>query len=183
MKELLQSRLRLTFFVLILGASLQAQDHKVAFSLTGGYVQDGFGGMAALDYKINEYDYLQFSILTNFTNLELENLDVPVNLYAFNTGFYFDVLRNNLRTISISIGAGGTVGYETINKGEEVIETGESLSIGNQFVYGAYAGIDLDIFIIPTISIHIKANETYHINSDIGALSPYIGVGIKLILL
>jgi len=49
-------------------------------------------------------------------------------------------------------------------------------------VFGAYVGLDADIFVSPVIALNIKLNETYHFNSEIGELTPYAGLGIKLIL-
>lgn len=162
---------------------MMAQSHKLDLALTGGYVQDGFGGMATLDYKVNEFDFIQLNVHANFTNKDVEGVNVPVDLYSFNAGFFFDILRNNARTFALSIGAGGTVGQEIINGNDENLSSGQILGIEtNTIVFGAYAGIDADIFLIPTIAINVKINEIYHANSEIGSLSPYAGLGIKLIL-
>ncbi|MBW1295101.1 conjugal transfer protein TraO [Aquimarina litoralis] len=184
MKKLFANK-TLLLLLFIVGSSLSSysQSHKLALSLTGGYVDSGFGGLATLDYKVNEFDYLQFGLQGNFTNLEVQNIDVPVNLYAFNAGFFFDVLRNNKRTFALSLGAGGTVGSEIINSGDTKLENNQDLDLDpSKIVFGAYAGIDADIFLIPTIAINIKAQEIYHFNSEIGELTPYFGVGVKLIL-
>jgi len=175
-----------TVLVVILSISIHqvnAQSHKVALSLTGGIVQDGFGGLVTIDYKVNEFDYLQFNVQGNFTNLELSGIDVPVTLYSFNPGFFFDVLRNNSRTFALSLGAGGVIGTETINKGEQALENSQILNIEtNTLIFGAYAGLDADIFLSSVATLNIKLNEYYHANSEVGALTPYAGIGIKLII-
>ncbi|MBQ4821930.1 conjugal transfer protein TraO [Aquimarina sp. MMG016] len=182
MKIQLINKLLLVFIISVFTHSLNAQSHKTDLSLTGGIVQDGFGVVATLDYKVNDFDFLQFNVQASFSNLEVQDVDVPVNLYAFNPGFFFDVIRNNSRKFALSLGAGATLGYEVINNGDDKLDNGQLLLIDSKFVYGAYAGIDADIFIIPTFTINIKINEMYHVNSDIGEFSPYIGVGGKLIL-
>ena len=160
-----------------------AQSHKLAFSITGGIVQDGFSGMVTGDYKVNEFDFIQFSIQGSFANLEQNNIDIPVDTYSFNTGFFFDILRNNSRTFALSLGAGGTIGYESINNGDQTLENNQILNIEtDNVVFGAYVGLDADIFVSPVIALNIKLNETYHFNSEIGELTPYAGLGIKLIL-
>ncbi|WP_378172807.1 conjugal transfer protein TraO [Aquimarina sp. SS2-1] len=163
--------------------SLLGQSHKIALSLTGGIVQDGFSGVVTGDYKVNEFDYLQFNIQSSFATLEQNNIDIPVNTYSFNVGFFFDILRNNSRTFALSLGAGGTIGYETINDGNKSIGGNQILNLKTKnTIYGAYAGIDADIFISPIVAINIKLNEVYHINSDIGEFTPYAGLGVKLII-
>ncbi|WP_299220777.1 conjugal transfer protein TraO [uncultured Aquimarina sp.] len=162
---------------------LFAQSHKIALSLTGGVVQDGFGGMITGDYKVNEFDYLQFNVQASFATFEQNSIDIPVDTYSFNAGFFFDILRNNSRTFALSLGAGGTIGYETINNDDPNIAVNQILNIKtNTLVYGAYAGLDADLFISPVVAINIKLNETYHVNSEIGEFTPYAGLGVKLII-
>ena len=175
-------------YILIIGILLwtnisSAQSHKTAFSVNAGIVTDGFGGSATLDYKINDFDYLQFNVLVSFFDLELDAIEIPVNTYSFNPGFFFDVIRNNSRTFALGLGVGGIIGYENINKGEQTLENNQILDIETDIViFGAYVGLDMDIFISPLVSINIKANENYHANSEIGEFIPYAGLGIKLIL-
>ncbi|WP_299248367.1 conjugal transfer protein TraO [uncultured Aquimarina sp.] len=163
--------------------TLFAQSHKIALSFTGGIVQDGFGGMITGDYKVNEFDYLQFNIQASFATFEQNNIDIPVDTYSFNAGFFFDVLRNNSRTFALSLGAGGIIGYETINDNDPNIDLNQILNIEtNTLVYGAYAGLDADLFVSPVVAINFKLNETYHVNSEIGEFTPYAGLGVKLII-
>ncbi|WP_299188861.1 conjugal transfer protein TraO [uncultured Aquimarina sp.] len=172
-----------TFVLWSYSNSLLAQSHKVAFSINGGIVQDGFSGMITGDYKVNEFDYIQFNLQGSFTTLEQNNIDIPINTYSFNAGFFFDILRNNSRTFAFALGGGGTIGYEIINDGDNNIGNNQILTVETEnLVYGAYAGVDADIFLSPVITLNIKVNETYHFNSEIGELTPYAGIGIKLIL-
>lgn len=176
------NKLLLLSFLFISMLTIHGQDHKLATSFTGGYVSGGFGGMVTVDYKINEFDYIQLNAQANFTKLEYSGMNVPVNLYSFSPGFFYDVLRNNSRVVAISVGGGGTVGYEIINKGDDRLENDAVLLTENKVVFGAYVGLDADVFIIPTIALNIRINEFYHINSDIGKFTPYMGLGVKLIL-
>lgn len=162
---------------------ITAQSHKLAVTVTGGIVQDGFGATIAADYKVNEFDYLQFNLQGSFASFEQNNADIPVDTYSFTTGFFFDILRNNSRTFSLSLGAGGLIGYEIINDNDTNLPNNQLLAIEtNQVIYGAYAGLDVDFFISPVITIYLKLNELYHVNSEIGEFTPYAGLGIKLIL-
>ncbi len=166
-----------------LGTLFYSKHHNIAVTATGGMAQEGTGGMIALDYKINRYDFVQFGVSTTFSDFPFEETSVPINAYSFNTGFFYDLFRNNSRIIAVAIGAGGVAGYEIINNDDQEVEGGRILNIKNKFIYGPYAGIDIDIFITQIISLTIKTYEFYHINSDIGNLTPYIGAGIKLIVL
>jgi len=113
MKKNLVNRSLLIALLFVTSMSSFSQSHKMALSLTGGYVDGGFGALAALDYKVNDFDYLQFGVQTNFTKIDANEIKVPVSLYAFNAGFFFDVIRKNNRTFALALGAGATAGSET----------------------------------------------------------------------
>lgn len=163
--------------------NVSAQSYKMALSLTGGIVQDGFSGMVTADFKVNEFDYLQLNVQGSFTNLEVNNVDIPVTVYSFNPGFFFDILRNNSRKFALGLGAGGIIGSEVINNGDKTVENEFDLATEtNTIIFGAYVGLDADIFISPVIALNIKLNEMYHANSEIGSFTPYAGLGIKLII-
>ncbi|WP_025742034.1 conjugal transfer protein TraO [Aquimarina pacifica] len=185
----MKKRLANTYLILAIifatSFSVHAQSHKMAFSLTGGYVQNGFAGMVTVDYKKNEFDYFQFSLQGSFSDLENGDIDIPVSLYSLNAGYFYDLLRNNNRKYAIALGGGATVGYEVINEGDDVLENGDVLSENvepSTAVFGVYFGLDADIFLKPTVAINFKANETYHFNSEVGDFTPYLGLGVKLIL-
>ena len=182
-KKNLVNKSLLIAFILFSSISMYSQSHKTALSLNGGYVGEGFGGIVSFDYKVNEFDYIELSLQGNFTDLEFNEIDIPVNLYAFNAGFFFDVIRNNKRTFALGLGGGATLGNEIINNGDELLENNQLLNVEtSQFVFGGFVGLDADIFLIPTVALNIKAQEVYHFNSEIGNFTPYLGVGIKLIL-
>ncbi|MBW1298272.1 conjugal transfer protein TraO [Aquimarina litoralis] len=176
-------QLTLLISLIILSNEITAQSHRLAVSITGGIVQDGFAGAITTDYKVNEFDYLQFNLQGSFSSFEQNDVDIPVDTYAFTAGFFFDLLRNNSRTFAISTGAGALIGYEIINNNDTSLPNDLLLNLEtNKTIYGGYAGLDIDFFISPVITIHLKLNEMYHINSEIGEFTPYVGLGIKLIL-
>jgi len=183
MKKMINNKSLIIAIAFISSISMYSQSHKTALSITGGIVDGGFGGLVALDYKVNEFDYLQFSAQANFTDLDFGDIEVPVDLYAFNAGFFFDVIRNNKRKFGLALGGGASVGNEIINGNEEQLENNQLLNIEtSQIVIGAFAGLDADIFLIPTVALNIKAQQIFHFNSEIGDFTPYAGLGIKLIL-
>ena len=43
-------------------------------------------------------------------------------------------------------------------------------------------GVNVDFFVNSFFGIAFKASETYHINSDLGKLIPYVGLGVKFVI-
>jgi len=184
MKSTQVSTLLFASFLFFITTAIQAQRHKLAFTLTGGLAQEGFGGTAAIDYKTNEFDFVQANFITTFSELKYEDIKVPVDIFSFNPGYFFDIIRDNSRYVAIAFGAGGVIGYEIINDNETLLDNSQTLDIKTRkVIFGAFAGLDVDVFIIPTIAATLKVNQNVHFNSDIGKFIPYIGMGIKLILI
>ena len=169
--------------------SIRAQYYTSAISVTAGYVQDGLGTNINFDYKINKFDYLEFGLQGNFGNLTYKEIDIPAQLIAFNTGFYYDIIRNNRRFangkkgFAFCLGAGFQIGSEILNEGETTLNENSTLNFETkQIIFGSFIGANIDYFLNSTIAIAFKITETYHFNSNIGSLSPYAGLGVKIVL-
>jgi hypothetical protein len=46
-------------------------------------------------------------------------------------------------------------------------------------IFGGYLGIDIDYALNDKFSLFTKANQYYHINSDLGTSTSFIGGGLR----
>ena len=81
-----------------------------------------------------------------------------------------------------NVGGGGVIGYEVINNGNNTLDTGAMIDGKSRFIYGIYAGVEWEMVLGNDLSLLIKANEYYHINSDVGNFYPYAGIGLRYFL-
>ncbi len=176
-------RMLMLLFLIGFGA-INAQTYKIGASINGGITDDGFGGIVTFDYKLGWFDYAQLGLQGYQSSKTASTGDeIDVSLSAVNLGVFIDLIGNNNRKIALYLGGGLAAGMEQLNEGEELLPSGAFLKKAKYFIYGGFVGADLDIFIVPTLTLNIKANQYYHINSELGSFNPYAGVGIKLILL
>lgn len=169
--------------MLCLSASY-AQTYTIGASINGGITDEGFGGMVTLDYKIGWFDFAQVGIQSyQAKKMASTGDEIDVDFTAANLGYFVDLIGNNNRKLAIYLGAGLVAGSERLNKGDELLPSGAFLKEAKRFIYGGFVGADLDVFIIPTVTLNFKAYQYYHINSELGNFNPYAGAGIKLILL
>lgn len=176
-------RMLMLLFILSFSAA-SAQTYKIGASINGGITDDGFGGLITFDYKIDWFNYAQAALqVYQSTKTAPTGDEIEINMSAVNLGVFVDLLGNNNRKIAVYLGGGVVGGMEQLNNGEEQLPSGAFLKSAKNFIYGGFVGADLDIFIIPTITLNIKANQYYHVNSELGNFNPYAGIGIKLILL
>lgn len=177
----MKTKILLSFLLICLVQEIRSQDHS-GVEITGGYAQNGFGVSIGYNYYTNRQDYLQAAILYTNSKETYMDIDIPYNLFTFNGAYFFKILSNYSRSLNLSLGGGGVAGYEIVNKGENELTTGALILDKSNFIYGAFAGIELDIYMADELSILLKANEYYHFNSDLGELTPYIGIGLKYLI-
>ncbi len=83
--------------------------------LSGGYVEDGYGGMATFNFHPNRYKYFQVSVLAAFAE-DKGTSDIPYNIFTIQPGlFYRAYISPKRKSFSLHLGGGGLFGYEIIN--------------------------------------------------------------------
>ncbi|SNZ01301.1 conjugal transfer protein TraO [Flagellimonas pacifica] len=157
-------------------------NYASSVGISGGYVEDGFGVMATYNYHLNRDSYAQLSIFAAIAE-DRGTFDIPYNIFTVQPGYFIKVWeQRNFKKYALNIGGGGVIGYEVINNGNNTLETGAIIDAKSQFLFGVYVGVEGEIILGNNFSILIKANEYYHINSDIGHFYPYAGIGLRYFL-
>lgn len=150
--------------------------------LSGGYVEDGYGIMGTFNFHPDRYRYFQISVLAAIAE-DKGTQDIPYNIFTIQPGIYYRVfVAPRKRNFSLFLGGGGLFGYEVINNGSNELPSGALINAKSQFVYGLYVGMEAEVGISNDFSLLIKANEYYHINSDVGNFYPYAGIGLRYFL-
>ena len=169
-------------FLIPLSNTSNAQDGAVAF--TGGITSGGFGSLISYNYYWDRYqtDFIQGSILLTNSYQKTNDIKVPYNEFTLNIGYYKNIFENRSGALKIAAGVGGVFGYEAVNNGNNELPDGSIILSNSNFIYGAFAGLDIDIFLTDKYSLVLKANEYYHANSKLGEFMPYIGTGVRIFL-
>ena len=173
-----------TFLALLMLCLANAQNGNYASSvgLSGGYAEDGFGVMATYNYHLSRDRYAQLSIFAAVAE-DKGFFDIPYNIFTVQPGYYFKVLeQKNFKKWAVNLGGGAIIGYEVINNGNSLLDTGAIIDAKSQFIYGGFLGLEGELTLSNSFSLLLKANEYYHINSDIGNFYPYAGLGLRYFL-
>ncbi len=160
----------------------QSGNYASSVGLSGGYAEDGFGIMATYNYHLNRNRYAQLSVFVAIAE-DKGSFNIPYNIFTVQPGYFFKVWeQKNFKKYALNLGGGGIFGYEVINNGNSILSNGAILDAKSQFIYGAFIGIEGEITLSNDFSLLIKANEYYHINSDVGKFYPYVGLGLRYFL-
>lgn len=158
-----------------------SQSYSDGFTVNLGVVQDGMAGLFNYNYFVDRHDFIDAGLLVTVANYKYkEEIKIPYNDFTFNAGYSKNVFYNYQNTFNINIGAGGIFGYETINKGNKILENGALILSESGFIYGAYLGLDLDYSLSDVLSASLKVNQYYHANSSLGEFVPFVGLGARI---
>lgn len=150
-----------------------------SFGFSGGYATNGYGIHASYNYELSENDYLQTGLFGAKSIDKSNIIDVPYTTFGLNIGYYYNLLKNRNSRLIGSIGGGASVGYEILNEGDTVLETGARLEGNTSVVYGGFVGSEIKYFITDELALLALVNSFLYANSDLGIMSLYAGLGVK----
>ncbi|MGB3144709.1 MAG: conjugal transfer protein TraO [Maribacter sp.] len=163
-------------------AFCQGGNYASSIGISGGYAEDGFGVMGTYNYHLNRNRYAQLSVFVAIAE-DKGSFDIPYNIFTVQPAYFIRVWeQKNFKKYALNIGGGAIFGYEVINNGNSLLETGAVIDAKSQFIYGVFAGLEGEITLSNDFSLLLKANEYYHVNSDVGNFYPYAGIGLRYFL-
>jgi hypothetical protein len=171
----------IAFLMLLLTAQKSySQSYSDGLVFNIGVVQDGIGGLFNYNYFVDRHDFIEGGLLITMAKYKYkEGIDIPYSDFTFNIGYSKNIYYNYENTFNINIGGGGVFGYETINNGNKILSNGAVIGSDSAFIYGGYVSLDLDYSITDQTSLALKMNQYYHINSSMGKLMPFVGIGLR----
>ncbi|WP_209403874.1 conjugal transfer protein TraO [Pseudozobellia sp. WGM2] len=150
--------------------------------VSAGYVEDGYGIMGTFNFHPNRFQYFQISVLAAIAE-DKGAQNIPYNIFTIQPGLYYRVfMAPRRKNFSVFLGGGGLFGYEVINNGSNELPNGALITGKSRFIYGVNLGAEMELGLSNDFSLLVKANEYYHVNSDVGNFYPYAGVGLRYFL-
>ncbi len=166
---------------------------------------DGSAGLTFKGYmaevaigKHNAFDTRQWGrvaleyLATEIPGKDIENfnrdINFPVKAYSLNVTYNHTLIGipryhqvyNMHAYVSLDVGGGGVLGYETINNSRYKLETGETLLDRSKMIYGGVIRADLEMYFdVPNLTVFVAAQQKYLISSDIGKGRFAINFGIR----
>lgn len=143
-----------------------------------------FGSLYLSNYNENgsywKYGYTQ--TIRYFTPVSTHTL-VNVQQYVGDLTYFKPVLSNRGSDFYLNLGAGGTLGYERINDGNNLVEPGAVIQQQSRTIYGGLVGADLEFYLSDHFVILAKAAERWYPTSDITHFNFNAGIGLKFIII
>lgn len=129
------------------------------------YTKNGNYLFGLAEYSRKYYEYAHYGI--------------PIDTFVFNGGYSFYLWGDLMRNVNINLGLGGLVGYEQINRGNEMIYDGSILNSTNDFIYGANGKLSLESYLMEHLVFLVNGQLRYLLNSQLGQLHALFGFGLR----
>lgn len=153
---------------------------NISLTTFGGYSENGIATMANVQLYLenNRSDNYEIGIYSGFL-FDVNN--IPVNAYSLmgNYSKKIEALSSKSNFILTYISAGGHIGYEHINKGQQTLDNGTKILSKSKVVYGPTASFHTDIFLSNHFSILPRVTYFYMPNSTVSKSRYFTGIGFK----
>ncbi|MCK3683045.1 conjugal transfer protein TraO [Maribellus sp. YY47] len=115
-------------------------------------------------------------------NYCFENGRIPVEQFTGEGGFYYNFLSSRGKAVFFFIGASALAGYETVNRGEKLLNDGAMLQNEDGFLYGGAITLEMESYITDRIVLLLTGRERILQGTTTGHFHTQFGIGLKFII-
>lgn len=115
-------------------------------------------------------------------NLRYTDMYIPVSQFTGEAGHYFKFLSDNSKTFFLSLGVSLMGGYETVNRGKELLNDGASILNQDNFLYGGAFTLESETYLTDRIVLVAGARERFLPSSSVSDFHFQLNVGVKFII-
>lgn len=119
----------------------------------------------ALEYTHQYYNY--------------KDLRIPQETYTAEGGYSFYLFGTPVKSISINLGITGVVGYETVNRGEQLLYDGAKISYDDEVIYGVGGRISLEAYLSNRFVLFVQGRTKVMWGTPLEKFRPAAGVGLR----
>ncbi len=124
------------------------------------------------------YSFFSFEYLNEKQNYK--TVSIPIETFFAEAGYSFNLISDRKKYLFFNFSLSATVGFESINKGNDLLFDGAEILSESNFVYGPGGKVSAEIYISDRIVLipHIKAKALW--NSSRELIRPSAGLGIRI---
>ncbi|WP_415326332.1 conjugal transfer protein TraO [Chryseobacterium sp. MMS23-Vi53] len=144
--------------------SVAKKNYNIAAGIIS-YAKNGNYLFALAEYNKKYYEAVDYSI--------------PVNTYLFNGGYSFYLLGDDMRNVNVNLGMGVLIGYEEINKGNEMLHDGSLISETENFIYGVTSKLSVELYLTGHFVFIVNGQLRFLQNSGLNKINTLCGLGLR----
>lgn len=108
-----------------------------------------------------------------------QNLFIPLETYTAEVGYNFFLLGDAGKNIALTAGLTGIGGYESINRGKEMLYDGTKILSEDNLIYGAGGRLSLEVYVSDHIVLLLQGRIKALWGTDLEHFRPSAGMGVR----
>lgn len=104
---------------------------------------------------------------------------LPLETYTAEGGYSFFLLGDVRRNIALNVALTGVLGYETINRGEALLEDGAKIISHDGFIYGAGGRLSFETYLFDHLVLLLQGRIKVLWGTDLEQFRPSAGLGLR----
>lgn len=108
-----------------------------------------------------------------------KNLRIPQETYSMEGGYSFYLFGDRRKNISLNTAISGAIGYETINRGDDLLYDGAKILNEENFIYGVGGKLSLETYLSDHFVLLVQARAKIFWGTSLEQLRPSAGVGLR----
>lgn len=119
----------------------------------------------AMEYSHRYHDY--------------KSLQIPQETYTAEGGYSFFLFGDSRKNITFNAGITGTVGYESINRGKEILFDGAKIVSEDNFIYGLGGRLTFETYLSDGLVFLLQGRTKVFWGTDLRQFRPSTGMGLR----
>ncbi|ALU28393.1 MULTISPECIES: conjugal transfer protein TraO [Bacteroidota] len=124
-------------------------------------------------------NYWLWALEYNHEYSNYKELEIPVETYMAEGGYSLRLLGNFRKSINLNATLNGVIGYETFNRGKEMLFDGAEILNEESFVYGAGGRLSLETYLSDRFVLLIQGRTKVLWNTSRDQFRPSAGIGLR----
>ncbi|MCP2025790.1 hypothetical protein L1276_000930 [Flavobacterium sp. HSC-32F16] len=124
-------------------------------------------------------NYQIWALEYSHQNYTYKDLRVPHETYTAEGGYSFFLLGDARRNITLNTALTGLIGYESINRGEQMLYDGAKLISEDNFIYGAGGRLSMETYLSDHIVLLLQGRLKALWGTDLKQFRPAAGLGLR----
>jgi hypothetical protein len=141
----------------------------------------------AKDYYLNiamtvygkKGNYQLWALEYNHEYTQYRDLNIPLETYFAEGGYSLQLLGDYRKIITLNAALTGVVGYETINRGKDILYDGAVITNEEGFVYGAGGRLSLETYLSNRFVFLIQGRAKVLWGTSREQFRPSAGLGLR----
>lgn len=121
--------------------------------------------LLAMEYSRKEHDY--------------KHIQIPSETFTAELGYSFLLISDSGKNSSLNIGIIGVAGYESINRGKELLFDGAKLLTEDNFIYGAGGRLTIETYLCDRIILLLQTRTKVLWGTDLQQIRTSTGLGLR----